>query len=535
MKMWLRAAVCVAALCLAVVLAISVHKANRNPNSVFAKSLFRVKGVRFLPVLSFVYLFYAAVAIFFGLQIVDQTDELDVYFLEEKVISIMNFVKYGHMSYEEFGASRYPLVAVQGGGPIPSKEKPRILVLGDSFVWGYGLSNMNQIWWNIMAAELERRGYDCEVYAVGFVKTSTYDELVWLKDTTVLEDIQPDIIIIGYVTNDPDLESLGMGFRYYLPSPFSSSARRVFSSLFPNLSRQVDSMWMVKCSQTENPHNNAEYGYTVLTWLEKLVEEGNLEKYNAYVVEPLGEFARALGVPLLIIPTPNQPTIANFESHYKSVLPLFEQAGLPVYNPLALFAGQYSDTKYADYYHASPVDSHPGPATSLFLGQYAADVLEQEYGSIMTKSGSEGGQSAHLIEINDWMPYEVRPQPIKESAGASQYAIAYPGRPSDFLRLPLKKGYIKLNFKYPVRISSVRIDGEDLLSAEMYTLAINGALGFDDQKPVSLGERRGTQCVWEDGSGRYVTSLLISAKTKDEAPAYLSIRIESQGGEGAFY
>ena len=162
-----------------------------------------------------------------------------------------------------------------------------------------------------------------------------------------------------------------------------------------------------------------------------------------------------------------------------------------------------------------------------------------------------GGRSTYLIEINDWMPYELSPQSVQEGDFACLYAFRYPSQQQGpvsskglfggeylydgFLRLPNGKEYVKLNFKYPVRISSVRIDGEDLLSAEMYTLVINEELGFDDQKPARLGKRRGTQCVWEDGSGRYVTSLLISAKTKDEAPAYLSIRIESQGGEGAFY
>jgi len=149
------------------------------------------------------------------------------------------------------------------------------------------------------------------------------------------------------------------------------------------------------------------------------------------------------------------------------------------------------------------------------------------------------------------MPFELDPRPIRESDTSSQYGIFYPSQAAEavpfigpfggeylydgFLRLPNGKKYVKLNFKYPVRISSVRIDGEDLLSAEIYTLAVNEALGFDDQRPVRLGERRGTQCVWADGSGRYVTSLMLSAKTKEKAPAYLSIRIESPGGEGAFY
>jgi len=524
-------------LCITVALIFAMRRARGNPGSIITKSLVRVKGVRFLPVISLVYVFYAAVVLFFGLQLVEIASGYEHYFFEDNTLLLMSLDKQTK-KYD------YPLMAIKGRDSIGEKERPRILVLGDSFVWGQGLSNVNQIWWNMMARELERRGYDCEVYAVGVGGASTYDEFVWLRDTSVLEDIQPDLIIVGYVTNDPYLSWLydGKG-EWELVVSYSDRALACgwLRALFPGL---YDYLNMLSLMRIYNENGNI-----YAAWVHKLVESENLERYDKYVLQPMGGFIRESGIPMIVIPT-SIGLLDDIED-CKDVMPLFERAGFPVYDPLRMLYEHASLKKYRRLMYANPIDPHPGPAASWLLGQYAADVVEQDYAAIMARNGNEGGQSTYVIEINDWLPCALDPQPIRESGTASQYGISYPSQAIEavpfigpygeeylydgFLRLPNGKKYVKLNFKYPVRISSVRIDGEDLLSAEMYTLAVNEDLGFDDQKPVSLGERRGTQCVWEDGSGRYITSLLLSAKTKEKASAYLSVIIESQGGEGAFY
>jgi len=515
-----------------------MHKNRDNPDSVYTKALLQIKSLRLFPVLSLAYAFSAAVILFFSLLIVDAASGYDQYFSENRVVLSM-------AHEQKTKAFDYPLMAIRGREEIRT-EHPKILVLGDSFVFGDGLSNINQIWWNILQSELGRRGYDCAVYAAGTGEISTYDEYLWLRDTSLLEDIQPDLIIIGYVTNDADLGSMdsGMGLKYYATTLYTKNFMSWLRPAFPGIFDWVESKILGKIMMTENRYNNSEYGYIYPTWEQKILEGEYLEAYNTRVLRPLGAFIRELGIPLIVIPTPEAPSKSYFEPLYQNVLPLFEQAGLPVYNPLDLFVEQYSDGKYDDYFLANPVNKHPGPATSLFLGQYAADVLEQHYPSILGEK-SERDKTKLSIEVNDWLPFMLGPQAIQESGAVSQYTIEYPDQSSkadpkagvhgNFLTHPLGKKYVKLNFKYPVRLSGVQIEGEDLLSAEVYTLAINEKLGFDDQKPVRLGGRRGNRCTWEDGSGRYVTSLLISAKTKDGKQAALTVTIESDSGEEAFY
>jgi len=514
-----------------------MHRARGNPGSIFTKSLLRVKGARFLPVISLVYAFYAATVVFFSLQVVDIASRYERYFYESNTLMVMTQEKLTQ-KYE------YPLMAIKGRDSIGEKKKPRILVLGDSFVWGYGLSNMNQIWWNMMARELERRGYDCDVYAAGIFGARTYDEYVWLRYTTLLEDIQPDLIILGYVTNDPDMSWLdGRKSDWELVRSYGDRALGCgwLRPLFPGLYDYLNMMFVFMGHDAD--------GNSYAVWYYTLTTSENLEIFSIHLLQPMGEFIRESGIPLVVIPT----SIGLLEDieECKDVMPLFERAGFPVYDPLRMLYEHALLKKYRRLMYANPIDGHPGPASSWLLGRYAADVVEQDYATIMEKNGDGGGRSTYLIEVNDWMPPELDPQPIRESDTSSQYDIYYPSQAAEavpfigphcveylydgFLRLPNGKKYVKLNFKYPVKLSCITIDGEDLLSAEVYTLAVNEDLGFDDQKPVRLGERRGTQCVWEDGSGRYVTSLLISAKIKDKAPAYLSVSIESQGGEGAFY
>jgi len=356
-----------------------VHKARGNPDSVFAKALVQVKSARFLPVISLVYVFYAAVVLFFGLQVVEIASGYERYFYEASTLLLMSLNK----QTEKYD---YPLMAIKGRDSIGEKEKPRILVVGDSFVWGQSLSNVNQIWWNMMARELERRGHDCEVFAVGYLGSSTYDEYVWFRDTAVLEDIQPDLIIMGYVTNDPDLSRLdgSAGVEEMLRSDTFECGwlRALFPGLYDYL-KTISSLM-----------NRDENGNIYVAWVHMLTGDENLERYDKYVLQPMGGLIRESGIPMIVIPM----SIGFLEDieECKDVMPLFERAGFPVYDPLRMLYEQALLKKYRKLMYANPIDGHPGPAASWLIGRYAADVVGQDYATIMAKNGNGGGGKAHL-------------------------------------------------------------------------------------------------------------------------------------------
>src|SRR4029434_5090068 len=90
-----------------------------------------------------------------------------------------------------------------GEPPPPADSRRTILVLGDSFVWGPPYLSLNHLWWRQLMIELERRGYrQVRVVAAGHSGWSTHRELECLEE--LLGEVKPDLVIWGYVTNDPD-------------------------------------------------------------------------------------------------------------------------------------------------------------------------------------------------------------------------------------------------------------------------------------------------------------------------------------------
>jgi len=507
----------IVSLCSAAGLGFVMRKSRDKPDSAFVKAWFQGKSLRIFPVRSLAYAFFSAVIVFFGLLTVEEASGY-LKLMSEDFIGIF-------MNYEKLSRKfEYPLIAYKGREEVDA-ERPKILVLGDSFVFGDGLTNFNQIWWNVMARELERRGYDCQVCAVGEPAIATYNEYLWLESTSLLEDIQPDLIIITYVKNDADLSCLQSDLPFLnFTERFSNLTaihawglgaleKKPIGTVFPNMYA------FVARKQMSKENGNRE---------EEMIQNENLEIYNSDVLRPLGELIAHTGIPAIVFPTPEKPARKRFELLYRDVLPIFEQAGFPVYNPLDEFLERYPrpNRRQNKYFRASAVNQHPGPATSWFLGEYAADVIEREYACVLGEK--RHGEKAYPIEINDWMPYMLDPRALMESEFVSQYVIDYPDQSSEpdlvnlvhgnFLTIPLGKKYVKLNFKYPVRLSSVKIEGEDLLSISIWTLGINEKLGFDDQKPVK----------WPRGRERRVTSLLISAKTVDGKQTPLTVTIEGE-------
>jgi len=493
-------AVCAVLLCLCAGLALSMRKNRNNADGVYAKALFQGKSLRVAPVRSLVYAFFAATVLCLGLLAADKASGYETYLRADTRSLMMNFERYTSNAFSDYaGGSSYQLVMVKGS-EIPPKDKPRILVLGDSFVWGDGLTNINQTWWSLMARALERRGYGCEVYAAAYEDTSTYDELVWLRESTLLEDIQPDLIVMGYVYNDPDLKSLGLGPPFYFPAMYSPGRHSpLLLTLCPGVYCFLEERFTAKIGRTENRFNNAETGYTWLAVCREYAQPPWINNFDQYAVRPLGEFIAQRGIPLIVIPTPESPNRWLYEPHNQNIMPLFERAGLPVFNPFEPFAAYCAgDSQASKYMHVNPRNPHPGPATTAFLANYAADVLEREYASILGEKRTQG--KAYPIEINDWLPYMLALRASIEGERASQYVIEYPDQSSEpdfenydhgnFLAWPLRKKHVKLNFKYPVRLSRVIIEGTDLLSAEVWTLGINRELGFDDQRPVKLPNNR---------------------------------------------
>jgi len=516
----------------AVAVLIIAYIDQAKTNAYGKKCLFTVKGIEFFPLNSLVYALAGLVLV------VAAMFAIEIALASSSGLNRWNEddTKINSMIHEKLKTDQeYPLVKVRGTS-LEKDAKVKILVLGDSFIFGYGSANINYLWWNQLSGELARRGYDCAVYAAGYGGASTFDELQWLTTTPMLADLDPDIVIIGYVTNDAEYDpSSGGNYNhsghYYgtLSQVVDIPLEKLFQKFLPNVFAGVDYAVTLKFSKLGFVQKRV--GYQIADWEQKIVEGKMLSDYNSYVVEPLGRFAATLDIPVILVTTPHIPSIEYFEPKYKPVLPLFEKAGIRTFNLLDDFYAACSDKKYADNLAINPADSHPGTAGTWFYSKYIADLLEADYPDVLGEK-TMTGKEVYNIEVNDWMPYSLSPKVVDEGPAAARYIVSYPAADSSesFLTMPVKKNYVRLNFKHPVDLSSVLIESEKLSSAELYVTGINEELGFDDQVFHHLGKKQGRVLRWADNTAFRVTSLCFNAQTSDGSAAELTVRIACKEG-----
>jgi len=98
-------------------------------------------------------------------------------------------------------------LGLRGSEPGP-KSRPRILALGDSFTWGWGVSQGEE-WIRVVERELnEERGEgSVETWNGAVNGYGTANELALLE--RVGPDLQPDLVLLGFFANDMTDNLLG--------------------------------------------------------------------------------------------------------------------------------------------------------------------------------------------------------------------------------------------------------------------------------------------------------------------------------------
>lgn len=290
------------------------------------KYLFRFRGVGFFPLNSFVYAVFVFAAVTAVLFAADASMNYSDWYTENERIRVLNndvnqAVKWSGNEVNKRDTG-YPLLRYPG--ETERKAAVNILVVGDSFVYGDGCTNMNDIWWSRLSNELESRGYDCAVNAVALGATGTADQLKWLTDTPLMRDLDPDIVIFGYVTNDPDnFKGSFMSASSLIKSRQMKKLAGYFQHLLPDVFYVLDNK-LTKKLYDLGCFNGKDGDLYWDEWLLSLTEKDNLLNFNETAIQPLGEFAKTVDCPVILVTTPENTDYRYFEKLYKPVLPLFE-------------------------------------------------------------------------------------------------------------------------------------------------------------------------------------------------------------------
>lgn len=376
-----------------------------------------------------------------------------------------------------------------------SKKAKRILVIGDSYVWGYGVINWNHLWWRQLENELWRNGYrDVEVIAAGWSGVNTREELSWVPQ--LLNKYHPDLIVWSYVTNDPCEYIENTRVQIVPNRPSEDGYWKYLHPYLPNIAYHLVAL---KRSIDSKSHNDDRHGYDWDKWELKLLEGKNFEQYKQTIqgVAQLMQKTNTKSVFAMMV----YPDRNYYKQRLAPVEQLLKSNGLDYYDFTDALATWY-EQRFGDgpglapYIRlgVSPADSHPGPILTHYYAIEVAKMLEQRYPDcIGPKYNSREilelpRVNVNPIRINDWLPASLNLQKTSDY----EYKITYPKTADEQLFLPLKRPFVQLNLESPARIREIQISGENLKSSSIALGLYDPQLNeYEQGKPLDLGTTNG--------------------------------------------
>lgn len=396
----------------------------------------------------------------------------------------------------------------------------RIAVLGDSFVWGESLINQNSVMYRQLKYELSKRGYDCTVWGIGVGGASTYDEYTWLSQSNLLEDIKPNIILIGYVRNDPVLPHRENVYE-------QTSAVSILRNCLALPAKAMDAFCPNLSYLLANRLHSSEYMDQNLSY----VSEEHLSVYEDEVVKPLSELVRSKGLNTAIVSFPRITESPYNNRFYPPVKALYEEYGIPYFDCTEEYTDYFSSKIHSANVAANPVDLHPGTASNRFFATYMADILEANYSSLLGEK-HETVEKEYALTVNDWLPIKLNVTEVSATAHAGVFKLEYPQENASncFLYLPVKKKHVAVSFAFPADIKGITLKGNGLVSAEIWYNSVNEELGYDDLQYCPLGQKQGKTCGWSGLDAERVTTLLIHAETENGSKCALELTVTCDKG-----
>lgn len=414
------------------------------------------------------------------------------------------------------------------GEPLAEHSAARkILVLGDSFVWGPPYTTLNHLWWRQLAIELERRGYrDVQVVAAGHPGWSTHQQLECAR--RLIPEVKPDIVLWGYVTNDPDEKLVRQIFDSQDRFPLGQRARVGLKRMFPNLMFKFESLRNQKLAQQ---YAGPEYGYAYVNWEQELLQGDNLARYRETVAE-VGELISAAQTPAFLLTLPSWPCREYFEPRYAPVLPLWEAAGVPVHNTLPAFIARYGNAPQqgpeAIRWGINPADSHPGPEVTHFHAVMAADYLAAHWPDLL---GPKDKSPEHKLAINDWLPSNLHVRQTGDNAFELDYPLSTEWMP----QLPLGEPTALVALRYPLAVDQVDLFGAELSGGQVWISLLHAGDAYDECDWHDLGSFSGRAKSFRlpaDLAGRGLTTIRFTARfSGDDRRLRLTIHPGAHKGE----
>lgn len=386
----------------------------------------------------------------------------------------------------------------------------RIIVVGDSYVFGHPLANINDAWWRQFQLLLLSRGYnDVEVMAIcPHLFGNTRSELCLVQKWAKL--YKPDILIWGYNPNDAqEFDEFGRALirnsRSRDSSVLEKYVLRIYRSVLPHIA---------ETTLERLDRASAIQAGTFPTQVElKYLKGTNLEAYKKTLAS-VSTTLKELGCPAFMMTLPAitngapEDSVGMFPQKYydyladyyrvrfSQVLPLFRHFGIQCFDITDAYIRalrnepQFSVDNASMLLACNPADSHPGCFITHFYAKEAADILEKQFPQVL---GPKSAVIKPKLEICDWVPGALEVSKVSDF----KYLFYYPTSDQLCLNMPVRKRHVQLNFSAPTQVKTIHLAGMALRSAHIWLTAVDPKDGYDRKILHDLKEKRGYDVVWK--------------------------------------
>jgi len=411
-----------------------------------------------------------------------------------------------------------------------SDDAFNIVVISDSFGFGAYSLNRNELFWRLLENDFRKEGKNVNVFGVGATGANAYEELSWLMDSSLIEDLEPDFVIFGYVYNDSDdsvdIDGEEVDWKQELP------VLSLFGKIFPDIYNAIIQRITAKTMYNDKYKNSEYVSYDCAP---PILKGRFYEKYKTDFVEKLDSFAGTVDFPVAVVTLPTVPNNLMLEKLYEPLDELYgECKNIRYYNSADSFS-DFASLKHSKNYSVNAADFHPGSATNRFYADYIKSFMEEDYPGLVSSIPVTYEKTNDVI-INEYLPYNISLNKVTENDTTVEYELEYPLISEDhsfigmkikpYLINPLGKEHIKLSFAVPSELSGISLDGE-FSKAEVYYTYINSNLNYDDHSVHRAKKSEDGAFVFD--KDKEITSVLLSADFDANISRKITLKIEKSG------
>lgn len=373
-----------------------------------------------------------------------------------------------------------------------SAPSPRILVLGDSFVWGDGYANINDLWWMKLSRALKERGLQCSVIGSGHPGFSIKSQVKVLP--SLIEQVKPDYVICQFIPDDAD-SGLVKGSNQ---PDWLQKARLRTSKYLPNLSEflfpKIEQIVAIasKIGSNYDATDNAGSSKD----LDQQFLEGESGKQFVKNLRSLKAICDGAKIPLQLVTLPTVPDDKYNMDHFAPVVKIARQNNIAILDLSQGFADYCNQLKrklpltdlndlkrLQNILRINPANYHPSVALTTYYGKRVADSISHDPLLLALASSNTN------IDTKDWLINDTLPTILtdlhanKIEKNKASYDFVFPPRQL-LLKPDTNNTRLLMHFEKPMDLECITIKGNGIATTTIELTAENDELGFDPDRIV---------------------------------------------------